>query len=585
MASTPDDATAPPKLLAQLKSFQRVFWIANSMEMIERLAYYGLRAVVALYIVEALENGGPEFTQVEKGSIFALWAAIQSFVPIFTGGFADKYGYKLTISISIAIKIVGYLVMAYAIDLGALTSGGASVGVPGHVAVYHWFLTGAGLLALGTAVFKPGLQGIIALQLKESNASVGWSVFYQLVNVGGFLGPYLASTMRLMEWRYVFLSCAVIVAANYVVLLSFPEPDQEKLSQLEKSRERGGFLGALKILWDSFIGICEPRLMAFLVIFSGFWAMFNQLFDLLPNYIDDWVDSRDVAQTVIAPLFAVFGSDLPEDWHGLVPPEQMINLNAGMCMTLAFAVGFYTGKVRSMTAMIAGILVSAGAIYSIGLSVDGWWILGCVAAFSIGELMSSPTKLRYISSIAPRGKKGMYLGFVNATNGIGWALGSIIAGAIYQETGDKVVLARRHLIEVLGQDSATISALQKTDVMPYLADVTHQSVRAAQTMLFETYDPTVAWTHFAIIGLTSMAGLIAFDVLTRFKVKAEPFILMAFVFTLATFTYGVVSGGVFAGLMLFYVVIETVKPDWLPQGQGEIGGTKNEDDSGTEDEG
>ncbi len=227
MASDTTEETEPQGLGQQLKGFNRVFWIANNMEMIERLAYYGLRAVVALYIVEALEAGGPQFDQTDKGIIFAWWAAVQSFVPIFTGGFADKHGYKLTVAISVAIKIAGYLVMAYAIELGSLTTGGGSDGVAGHDAVFWWFMLGACLLALGTAVFKPGLQGIIALQLKASNASVGWSVFYQIVNVGGFLGPYLAGAMRLMAWRNVFLACAVIVALNWLVLLTFPEPDKE----------------------------------------------------------------------------------------------------------------------------------------------------------------------------------------------------------------------------------------------------------------------------------------------------------------------------------------------------------------------
>jgi len=317
MASEVVDEVAPEGLRAQLKGFSKVFWIANNMEMIERLAYYGLRAVVALYLVDALENGGPQFSQVDKGIIFAWWAAVQSFVPIFTGGYADRYGYKLTVAISVAIKIAGYLVMAYALDLGALSTAGASVGVAGDRAVYWWFMAGACLLALGTAVFKPGLQGIIALQLKESNASVGWSVFYQIVNVGGFLGPYLAGAMRLMAWRYVFIACAIIVALNWLVLLTFAEPAKEQPSD----EERPGFLGSLLVLWRSLIGICEPKLMAFLVIFSGFWAMFFQLFDLLPNYIDDWVDSSMVATAVAEPIFGWFGSSLPEAWHGMLPPE------------------------------------------------------------------------------------------------------------------------------------------------------------------------------------------------------------------------------------------------------------------------
>ena len=123
---------APMGLKEQLKSFNRVFWLGNAIEMVERLAYYGLRVVVPLYIVLPLELGGPQFSQTQKGAIFAIWAAIQSFVPILTGGYADKFGYKLTVAVSTFIKIAGYLVMAYAIELASTVSGGASDGVAGH---------------------------------------------------------------------------------------------------------------------------------------------------------------------------------------------------------------------------------------------------------------------------------------------------------------------------------------------------------------------------------------------------------------------------------------------------------------------
>lgn len=559
----------------QLKSFNRVFWIGNVIEMVERLAYYGLRVVVPLYIVLSIEEGGPQFSQTQKGSIFAIWAAIQSFVPILTGGYADKFGYKLTVAISTVIKIIGYLAMAYAIEIASAVSGGASDGVAGHSTTLVCFTAGASLLALGTAVFKPGIQGIVALQLKEANASVGWSVFYQVVNVGGFLGPYLASAMRLMAWRYVFIACAVIISFNFLLLLTFPEPVRETSTAdeaAETAEQDNSLLVKLsrfmKVLWDGVIGVFEPRLAAFMVVFSGFWAMFHQLFDLLPNYISDWVDTSMVTDAIVAPLFSAFGATIPTEWAGQVPPEQMINLNAGMCMLLAFIIGYYTGKVRSMTAMIAGILVAAAAIYSLGLSTNGWTTLICIAAFSIGELMSSPTKMRYFASIAPPGKKATYLGYVNATGGIGWALGSLIAGKMYEEGGDKVVLARRYLVDTLGQDATKIAEMAKTEVMPHLASATKQTVRAAQDLLYTTYEPNTIWTHFATIGLVSMGGLILFDLVTR---KAEPKwetpILLVLTGAISYYTYGLVPALVFVGGMLTYMGLQKFTPQWLPQGQ------------------
>jgi MFS family permease len=168
-----DDTSPPASLSAQLKDLDSRFWIVNTMEMFERLAYYGVRTVVPLYMVLAREEGGPELSHEQKGVIFAWWAGMQSVLPMFTGGYADRYGHKQTIAAAIVLKIIGYLMMA-------------------ELKTYEGFFAGCMLLAAGTAIFKPGVQGTLAATLKKSSASVGWGVFYQLVNVGGFIGPVLA---------------------------------------------------------------------------------------------------------------------------------------------------------------------------------------------------------------------------------------------------------------------------------------------------------------------------------------------------------------------------------------------------------
>lgn len=686
-------------IVAQFKSFNFVFWLSNLMEMFERLAYYGLRTVLPVFMVLAVEEGGPEFNQIQKGIIFAWWAAVQSGIPIVSGGYADRYGYKKTVGVSIAIKIMGYVVMAYAIEIAGMLTGGASNGHPGHEAVYCVFMVGALLLAGGTAVFKPGIQGILALQLSERTSSLGWSVFYQLVNVGGFLGPILAGVMRLMQWRYVFLACAVIVALNYIILLMFKEPDKQidetqstketvrktasvgtlliaaafwamsgvvnRLAIAERgvtdnvtlgllvgalvavllpfgalfffnanrkliraANKRGGsttfplasvalggvatfvaigvgaagvapwetalqigagimllnlfvLLGteepddadkgpisgpqsAFEVLWDSILGICEPRLMGFLVVFSGFWAMFYQLFDLLPNYITDWVDARGVAQALVQPFM-----DLPDKWHGHLPQEYMINVNAGMCMLFAFIIGYYMGKVRSMVAMIIGMAVASTAIWALGFSLDGWFILLAIASFSLGELMSSPTKMRYFSGLAPKGKKALYLGYINATTGIGWALGSVIAGEMYEKGGDKVNLARRYLIKELDQAEATVTAMKKTEVIPALAEKVGKDVEGVRVMLFEHYDPSFVWDKFALIGVASMIGLIIFDRVTRAKLPfmTESTIILALTAGIASWTYGLTPGLAFGGAIAAYLIYNRAAPDLLPGGQ------------------
>jgi len=562
MAAAPDNDASTLSLGQQFAQLSRVFWIANTMEMVERLAYYGLRTVLPIYMVLSVAQGGPEFDHVQKGQIFAWWAAMQSFLPVFTGGYADRYGYKLTVAVAIAVKVLGYLIMAFAVDIGAALTGGASGAIPGHPAVYWTFLVGALFLAAGTAIFKPGLQGILAVQLSKDNASLGWALFYQLVNVGGFLGPYLASAMRLLAWKWVFVSCAVIVCVNYLLLLTFPEPDKEVGAEAE-GQDSGGFLWTL---WTSFIGICEPRLMSFLVVFSGFWMMFYQLFDLLPNFITDWVDSSAVLDALVRPVFALFGAGVPEEWAGQVPAEQLINLNAGMIMLLAFALGYVTGKVRSMTAMIVGILISAAAIAGLGVSFSGWYVLAAIALFSIGEMWASPTKMRYFASIAPPGKKGLYLGYVNATTGIGWFIGSLVAGELYQTGGDPTVLGRKWLSSEGGLTPDAAGALMKDDVLPRMAEVAGTDLLGAQAMLWDLYDPQLIWFRFAAIGIVSMVGLMVFDQIARRDLKAEPFLQMALTFVVALVSYGPVWGAVFVGLMALWLVLDKNAPQLLPSG-------------------
>src|SRR2546427_1769426 len=131
-------------LWAAIGSLSYVFWVVGAMEMVERLAYYGVRAVATLYATLAVSEGGLGVTMATYGWLMLCWNLTQSLIPIFTGGLSDRYGYKQTIFASTVIKSLGYLVMAWFHS-------------------YWGFFAGAMLLAAGTAIFKPGLQGTLVL--------------------------------------------------------------------------------------------------------------------------------------------------------------------------------------------------------------------------------------------------------------------------------------------------------------------------------------------------------------------------------------------------------------------------------------
>src|SRR6185295_7225927 len=148
---------------------------------------------------------------------------------------------------------------------------------------------GAMLLATGTAIFKPGIQGTLVKATRRENSSMAWGIFYQTVNIGGFLGPLVAGYMRKMEWRYVFFACAAIICCNFLLLVTYREPGKaERLARARQERE--GSRPRQSLARESLRELRKPHIWSYLAIMSGFWFMFNSLFDVLPAHIDDWVD-------------------------------------------------------------------------------------------------------------------------------------------------------------------------------------------------------------------------------------------------------------------------------------------------------
>ncbi len=312
-------AVAPSRegLSVQLRRLPRAFWMLNIMEMFERLAYYGVRVVIPIYIAQADEIHGLHFTQRDKGFIFMLWALVQTGVPVFSGGFADRYGYKKTIAASIAIKMAGYLLMATQRDF--------------------WpFTIGCLVLAFGTAIFKPGIQGSMLQQLNKDNSSIGWGTFYMLVNIGGFLGPPLAHYLYGISWPMVFYGCAVIVSLNFAMLFTYPHVGA------------GGVQtgGALRVAATTFRNLAQPRLGVFILIMSGFWLMFMQLFDMLPNFIVDWVDSSGIVRALHLP--AMFTTQTPRGT--MITQEWMINANSFLIIFCVVWVSHLVAKMRRVSA-------------------------------------------------------------------------------------------------------------------------------------------------------------------------------------------------------------------------------------------
>lgn len=469
-SSAPAAAPGRTSFFAQLARLPRPFWMVNIMEMIERLAYYGVRVVIPIYIAQADEVNGLHFTQSQKGLIFFLWALVQTGVPVFSGGFADRYGYKKTVAVSIGIKAAGYLLMATQRDF--------------------WpFTIGCLVLALGTAVFKPGLQGTLLRTLDKENSSIGWGMFYMLVNIGGFLGPPLAHFLYGVSWPMVFYGCAAIVSLNWLMLFTF--------TGVDAGGDQTGGMG--KVALTTFRNLIQPRLLLFILIMSGFWLMFMQLFDMLPNFIVDWVDSRSLVAALHLPH--MFTADSARGT--MITQEWMINLDSFLIILFVVWISHLVARMRRVQSIFWGIALSSIGLMLAGFTMSGALCLLGIAVFAVGEMLASPKMNDYLGVIAPEGQKGLYMGYANMPTAVGWCIGSLLAGRIYDTQGDKANLALRYLKE--HQNMAT--GVERTTAMETLQKTLNLDPNAATRLLWDAYHPWQLWIPFALIGIASAVGI------------------------------------------------------------------------------
>ncbi|MBY6018142.1 MFS transporter [Ferrimonas balearica] len=471
---------------AALASLGYVFWVVGGMELVERLAYYGVKTTAPIYATDAVSDGGLGLTMTQFGHVLLAWALFQSFVPVFFGGLADRLGYKETIALATVFKAFAYLVMAW-------------------FPSFWGFLVGAALLAFGTGIFKPGIQGTLVKCSRPDNSAMAWGVFYQMVNIGGWIGPLLAAQLRILSWDKLFYCCAAIILLNFILLLTYKEPGKEE--RLRQPRQQGS-------LWrDAWREIQQPYLIRYVLVFSGFWFMFMALFDVLPVYVRDWVDTTAIVTTL-------FGDGSPSAlWRGLlamdpegtrVLPEGIMNVNFGLIMLVCFLYAGLAGRLGTVPSLIFGTGLCAMGLLLLGASHLAWLVVLAVVIFSSGEMLASPTSSKFIGNIAPPDKKAMYLGFKELPYGIGWVAETLVGPRLYDATGSRETLAREALAQEHGVGAARLAEIPAGEAFAYLVNLSGQSEAVVREALYQANAVGTVWYVMGGVGLASTLGLVVF---------------------------------------------------------------------------
>src|SRR5258708_16096629 len=310
--------------------FERPFWVANISELFERIAYYGVQAVIAVYLHEVLQ-----FSTTQVGDLVGYFGLIVWFLPILGGTLADRFGFRRSLAFAYLVLALGYFL------LGSL---GASWMAPLRSALPLSWLVRFILLvpALGPAIVKPCVVGTTAPPSKGNVRSLGYSIYYTLVNVGGTLGPIVAFLVRRsIGMENVFRVCAMSVLLMFFgVLFFYREPSRSGEQKVASVAEA---------LRNMFTVVGNFRFMLFLLIFSGFWVVFWQEFISLPLYIRGYVNPNSDVDLLLTfgPLAVIF---------------------------LQILVSFLTRGVRTFPAMTVGLLVTSLAWIILAVNNLSWQI-------------------------------------------------------------------------------------------------------------------------------------------------------------------------------------------------------------------
>ncbi len=379
---------------AEIRSgFEPPFWVANVSELFERLAYYAAFASLARYLNESLG-----FDLQKASGLTGLFGGLVWFLAVFGGTLADRLGFRRALSIAYLILTVAYF------SLGSIKSAWLAP-VRDHIPLTALVTILVMLPALGIALVKPSVVGTTARASKPNVRSIGYSIYYTLVNIGGAAGPYVASYVHQhMKVESVFRVAALCVFAMFfAVLLFFREPSRKHDEAQTTSIAQAGrnFLTVLS----------NGRFVLFLLIFTGYWIAYWQEFIILPTYLVKYVDPKANTELLLVtgPLVVI-------------------------ALTLVF--GFLTQKMPAFRAVIVGTLVSGAAWLLLAFHPSVGMAVVTLFAIAIGELTQSPRYYDYISRLAPPGQQGTYMGFAFLPIGIGSLIGGVFGGFLLHHFGE-----------------------------------------------------------------------------------------------------------------------------------------------------
>ena len=377
-----------------ISSFSKNYWIVIMMEFFERGSYYGMMSILSVYMTDQLD-----FSKESVGVIKSTIQPLLYILPILSGAIGERFGYRKTLTFAFIFLGLGYFLTSQTTE---------------YVTVFASLI----IMAVGAGAFKPMISGTIARETDENNSTLGFGIFYWSINLGAFLFPlilvpYIKNTFG---WQYVMLASAIATASMLIpTFLFYKEPKKP-----ENTKTIAEVLkGAVMVLTD-------VRFILLIVIYSGFWILYFQMFDSVLWYVQKYVDATSV-DNFVNRIFSAVGINL--NWKFDI--EHVTVINAGTIILLQILVSNIVKHTKALPTMIAGIAMGTIGMAILAINTNIWVFILGIVIFSIGEMTAHPKFISYVGLIAPEDKKALYLGYAFLYGVLGSFIGGILGANLY----------------------------------------------------------------------------------------------------------------------------------------------------------
>jgi proton-dependent oligopeptide transporter, POT family len=469
-----NDLTQEPTIFGHPKGLMTLFFT----EMWERFSYYGMRALLILFMTAAVVDGGLGFDDKTAGAIYGLYTMGVYLFALPGGWFADRIsGLKKSVWYGGIIITLGHFTMA----LPGIISwmGYSSQKDQLDTLDIHSFFIGLILIVLGTGLLKPNISSIVGQLYPEgsSKRDAGFSIFYMGINIGAFIAPIACSTLAVYDWHLGFGLAGIgmlIGLLQYKMTghylagkgeLSAPVDEKEKVSRNNMIKIAWGFMIFLTIIvvlvfqnviqFDAFelaslsykiIGIITVLYFGYVFMFGGlnadekkktlaivliilfsalFWSGFEQAGSTLNLFAERFTDRTFLGweiptgyfQSINSMFIIIFAPVFGALWVGLG------RKNLEPTSPVKFAFGLLLLGMGFLVMYFAAKIAASGDLAA------PTWLIFTYMLHTFGELSLSPVGLSLTTKLAPQKFQGQMMGmwFISV------ALGNLFAGLISGE--------------------------------------------------------------------------------------------------------------------------------------------------------